>query len=165
MDKNEKDKEIFPYEVDFGSVTDFVDGKFVLVIKDDFWSDEELALFRQPMELNFCYTNDLAIFVLEGGPVDSGDFYFNVQESDAKDELLNADQLSIQVLLIDGMNRICAKKNHDFTKQESKEIIDLLKKQSEVEFMPGEYEVNVEGLQSAYEPYDLNKFSKVKVRL
>lgn len=160
-----KTGEVFPFEVDEGSVTDFVNGRFVLVVKDAFWSEEEIALFRQPMNLLFCYTNDLAIFILEGGPIDSSDFYFNIQESDEKDALLNAEQISADVLLLDGANRILGRKSHDFTREESTVIRDLLKKQSETEFMPGEYEVNVEGLQSAYEPYDLEKFSKVSVKL
>lgn len=157
--------EIFPYEVEYGSVTDYVDGHFVLVVKDHFWSDEEIEMFKNPIDLRFAYTNDIALFIVEGGPLDSGDFYFNIQECDEKENLLNADQLSAELLLIDDANRICAKRSHDFSKEESGIIHDLLKKQSEVEFMPGEYEVNVEGLQSAYEPYDLEKFSKVSVKL
>ncbi|MEY8380268.1 hypothetical protein [Ileibacterium valens] len=164
--KNEHKKgDIFPYEVDEGSVTDFVDGHFVLVVKDQFWSDEEIELFRQPIDLHFCYTNDLAFFIVEGGPLDSGDFYFNVQECDDKEALLNRDLLSAELLLIDGTNQIRAKRSHDFSKEESRQILELLKKQNETEFMPGEYEVNVEGLQNAYEPYDLEKFSKVSVKL
>jgi len=31
--------------------------------------------------------------------------------------------------------------------------------------MPGEYEVNIAGIQSAYEPFELEKFSKVSIKL
>lgn len=161
----EKKPEVFPYEVDEGSVTDFVDGRFVLVVKDSFWSDEELALFAGPIDLHFAYTNDIALFIVEGGPLDSGDFYFNVQECDERENLLSQDLLSAELLLIDGANQIRAKRAHNFSKEESRQILELLRQQNEAQFMPGEYEVNVEGLQSAYEPYDLEKFSKVSVKL
>ena len=37
-------KEIFPYEVEMGTIMDYVDGRFMLVIKDEYWTDEELRL-------------------------------------------------------------------------------------------------------------------------
>ena len=75
-------REKFPYDLDLGAVMDFVEDHFMLVIKDEVWTEEELNLLKQPLSLNFCYTNDIAIFVVEGGDIDSSDFYFNVQDCD-----------------------------------------------------------------------------------
>lgn len=161
MDKNEK----FPYEIDNGAVVDFVDGRFLLAIKDDFWSDEEIALCRRPLDLHYCYTNDLAIFVLEGGPIDSGDFYFNIQECDEAESLLNSDSIKAEVMFVNGANDICFKRQAEFSAKDSEEIKSTLKKQSETEFFEGEYDVNVEGIQSAYQPYDLLKFARASLKI
>ena len=83
-------KEIFPYEVEMGTIMDYVDGRFMLVIKDEYWTDEELRLLNSPLELNFCYTQNTANFVVEGGDIDSSDFYFNIQDCDWKEQLLNS---------------------------------------------------------------------------
>ena len=78
MEKREK----FEYDIDFGAIMDYVENRFMLVIKDEEWTQEEIELIKNDVHLSFCYTQDIAIFVLEGGDIDSSDFYFNVQECD-----------------------------------------------------------------------------------
>ena len=82
---------------------DYVENRFMLVLKDKEWTEEELGML-DPLRIGFCYTNGLAIFVLEGGDIDSSDFYFNIQECDWKDALLNADQVTVEVVLVDQHN-------------------------------------------------------------
>lgn len=158
-------KEKFPYELPLGSAVDYVDNAFLLVIKDDSWNEDQLKLMREPLQVHFCYTNGMAIFVLEGGAVDSADFYFNIQESDGKEALLNADTLKLELVLVDEDSNIRFYKSKDLSKADSALILDTLKKQNELEFMPGEYDVNVEGLQSAYDPYDLVKFEVLGTKM
>lgn len=143
---------------------DFVDGKFMLVIKDETWSDEEIAMLKS-LRVAFCYWNDLAIFVVEGGDIDSSDFYFNIQECDQKEELLGQERLGIEILLIDKNNDILFKKSQSFTKEQSDKIKSFLKRQSEIPFMKGEYDVNVSGIQSAYEPFELLKFEQCAIKM
>lgn len=143
---------------------DFLDGKFMLVIKDETWSEEEIAMLNS-LRVAFCYWNDLAIFVVEGGDIDSSDFYFNIQECDQKEELLNQEQLAVEVVLVDKNNDILFKKSQIFTKEQSDKIRSFLKKQSEVPFMEGEYDVNVSGIQSAYEPFELLKFEQCAIEM
>lgn len=143
---------------------DFVDGKFMLVIKDETWSDEEIAMLKS-LRVAFCYWNDLAIFVVEGGDIDSSDFYFNIQECDQKEELLGQERLGIEILLIDKNNDILFKKSQSFTKEQSDKIKSFLKRQSEILFMKGEYDVNVSGIQSAYEPFELLKFEQCAIKM
>ena len=155
------EKKKFEYDVDLGAIMDYVDDRFMLVIKDETWSEEEIKLLRQGMILNFCYTQDLAIFVLEGGDIDSSDFYFDIQDCDLKEEILKQDRLDVELVLVDQNNDICFSKRKTLTKEQSQIVLNCLKTQSQVKFMPGEYEINVSGIQSSYEPYELEKFSKV----
>lgn len=157
--------EKFTYDIDIGTIMDFVEDRFMLVIKDEKWTAEELALLRNPLHLHFCYTQDIAIFVLEGGPVDSGDFYFNIQDCDWKNELLNASLIDVEVLLVNEKNEICWKKRKTLSAEQSNRILACIKKQAHVQFAPDEYDVNVQGIQSAYEPYELNTFAVVSAAL
>lgn len=159
------EKKKFAYDVEIGTIMDYVEDYFMLVIKDETWSDEEIELIKKGATLNFCYTQDLAIFVLEGGDIDSSDFYFNIQDCDLKDEILEKELLDVELILVDGKNNVWYSKRKTLSLEQSKIILDCLKKQAQVGFMPGEYEVNIAGIQSAYEPFELEKFSKVSIKL
>ena len=159
------EKKKFAYDVEIGTIMDYVEDHFMLVIKDETWSDEEIELIKKGATLNFCYTQDLAIFVLEGGDIDSSDFYFNIQDCDLKDEILEKELLDVELILVDGKNNVWYSKRKTLCLEQSKIILDCLKKQAQVGFMPGEYEVNIAGIQSAYEPFELEKFSKVSIKL
>lgn len=159
------EKKKFAYDVEIGTIMDYVEDHFMLVIKDETWSDEEIELIKKGATLNFCYTQDLAIFVLEGGDIDSSDFYFNIQDCDLKDEILEKELLDVELILVDGKNNVWYSKRKTLSLEQSKIILDCLKKQAQVGFMPGEYEVNIAGIQSAYEPFGLEKFSKVSIKL
>lgn len=159
------EKKKFAYDVEIGTIMDYVEDHFMLVIKDETWSDEEIESIKKGATLNFCYTQDLAIFVLEGGDIDSSDFYFNIQDCDLKDEILEKELLDVELILVDGKNNVWYSKRKTLSLEQSKIILDCLKKQAQVGFMPGEYEVNIAGIQSAYEPFELEKFSKVSIKL
>ena len=159
------EKKKFAYDVEIGTIMDYVEDHFMLVIKDETWSDEEIELIKKGATLNFCYTQDLAIFVLEGGDIDSSDFYFNIQDCDLKDEILEKELLDVELILVDGKNNVWYSKRKTLSLEQSKIILDCLKKQAQVGFMPGEYEVNIAGIRSAYEPFELEKFSKVSIKL
>lgn len=159
------EKKKFAYDVEIGTIMDYVEDHFMLVIKDETWSDEEIELIKKGATLSFCYTQDLAIFVLEGGDIDSSDFYFNIQDCDLKDEILEKELLDVELILVDGKNNVWYSKRKTLSLEQSKIILDCLKKQAQVGFMPGEYEVNIAGIQSAYEPFELEKFSKVSIKL
>ena len=133
------EKKKFAYDVEIGTIMDYVEDHFMLVIKDETWSDEEIELIKKGATLNFCYTQDLAIFVLEGGDIDSSDFYFNIQDCDLKDEILEKELLDVELILVDGKNNVWYSKRKTLSLEQSKIILDCLKNQAQVGFMPGEY--------------------------
>ena len=154
-----KTVEKFPYDVDFGAIMDYVDGRFMLVIKDESWSDEEIALLQKGSKLHFCYTMDIAIFIFEGGDIDSSDFYFNVQDCDAKESLLKQEIVDVELILVNAKNEVCFKKRKTLTKEQSAKILECLHHQNTVAFRTDEFDVNVQGLQDAYEPFELEKYA------
>lgn len=160
-----QNREKFPYDVEMGTVMDFVDGKFMLIIKDEDWYDHEIKEIKDDFSIQFGYSNGIAFFIGEGGDVDNCDFYFNIQECDEKVNLLNKELLEVEVYFLDKENGIALKLDKTLSKDETKEIQKWLKQQAEIEFMPGEYDVNVEGMMSAYEPFELEKFEKCKWKM
>lgn len=121
------EKKKFAYDVEIGTIMDYVEDHFMLVIKDETWSDEEIELIKKGATLNFCYTQDLAIFVLEGGDIDSSDFYFNIQDCDLKDEILEKELLDVELILVDGKNNVWYSKRKTLSLEQSKIILDCLK--------------------------------------
>jgi len=119
-------KKKFAYDVEIGTIMDYVEDHFMLVIKDETWSDEEIELIKKGATLNFCYTQDLAIFVLEGGDIDSSDFYFNIQDCDLKDEILEKELLDVELILVDGKNNVWYSKRKTLSLEQSKIILDCL---------------------------------------
>ena len=126
------EKKKFAYDVEIGTIMDYVEDHFMLVIKDETWSDEEIELIKKGATLNFCYTQDLAIFVLEGGDIDSSDFYFNIQDCDLKDEILEKELLDVELILVDGKNNVWYSKRKTLSLEQSKIILDCLKKQAQL---------------------------------
>lgn len=156
----------FPYDIPEGAVMDYVDGRFVVAVKDDCWNEEELALLKQePFVVTMCWYNGILPFILEGGPVDSSDVYFNIQESDAGDEILGLETApDMEIVLVDAENMVEWQKRKTLPDAFWQQLKQLLKQQAQTAFMPGEYDVNVEGLMSAYEPFELHKYEKATVK-
>lgn len=162
MKKNEK----FPWPLEEGTAMDFADGELILAVKDEDWNDSQLESAKNsPFSVLFCETNGLIIALLEGGPLDTCDFYFNIQECDAKDELLACKNLPIQAVLIDGQNNIAEIKSTTLSSEKTEELRKLFEKQAQMEFMPGEYDVNLDGMLAAFEPAELARYGKVSVEL
>ncbi len=161
MKKNEK----FPWPMEEGAAVDFADGELIFAIKDDEWNDEQLESAKQPFQVEVCFDNGLIFFLLEGGPLDTCDFYFNIQDCDEKDALLASKNLEVQALLINDQDVIQAVKSATLSTKQTTELIDLLKKQNQTEFMPGEYDCNVEGMQAAFEPAELARYAKFSFEL
>ncbi len=152
--------EKFPWQIDEGAVCDYVDGTLILAVKDDEWNDAQLERAGEPFGVEVCETNGIVIFLMDGGPLDTCDFYFNIQECDEKKELMAQKNLKVQAVLIDKDDVIRIIKTGSLTLEKTRELQELFKKQEAYDFMPGEYDCNVEGLQSAYEPTELAKYAK-----
>ena len=57
------------------TVMDFVEDRFIFLVKDSFWNDVELQMARtMPLEIDFLYRYDVAVFLLTGGDLFPGGF-------------------------------------------------------------------------------------------
>lgn len=145
---------------------DYAEGTLLFVVKDTDWNENQIqSAQRDPFHVVACETNGLLIFLLEGGPLDTCDFYFNIQDCDEKEKLLADNSLPVQALLVDGDNTIVAVKSATLSRQATQALHALFEKQDQMDFMPGEYDCNVEGMQAAFEPAELGRYEKLSFDL
>lgn len=156
----------FPFEIEgLGTIMDYVEDRFLFIVKDEFWSEEEKAmLMQEPMEVALYYRYDVAVFLVSGGDIDTSDFYFNVQECEWKEQLLSSTTLQASLILLDQDNIVCCRRDVTFPKADSQQIIQLLREQNEVRYHEGEFDVNAQGLMSALQPFEMREKATVSMK-
>lgn len=156
----------FPFEIEgLGTIMDYVEDRFLFIVKDEFWSEEEKAmLMQEPMEVALYYRYDVAVFLVSGGDIDTSDFYFNVQECEWKEQLLSSTTLQASLILLDQHNIVCCRRDVTFPKADSQQIIQLLREQNEVRYHEGEFDVNAQGLMSALQPFEMQEKATVSMK-
>ena len=156
----------FPFEIEgLGTIMDYVEDRFLFIVKDEFWSEEEKAmLMLEPMEVALYYRYDVAVFLVSGGDIDTSDFYFNVQECEWKEQLLSSTTLQASLILLDQDNIVCCRRDVTFPKADSQQIIQLLREQNEVRYHEGEFDVNAQGLMSALQPFEMQEKATVSMK-
>lgn len=158
--------EVFPSAIEAeGTVMDVVDGEFVFVIKDEVWMEEECqAMKHNPLTLDFVYKYDIAVFLLTlEDAVDTSDFIFNVHDNDYPQSLYQTfeqgDGYVMTLYLIDRTNTVCAKRRVRMAQSMSNTISKCLLKQKQAPFMEEEFLCNLQGMQSAWEPFEMQKMA------
>ena len=156
----------FPFEIEgLGTIMDYVEDRFLFIVKDEFWSEEEKAmLMQEPMEVALYYRYDVTVFLVSGGDIDTSDFYFNVQECEWKEQLLSSTTLQASLILLDQDNIVCCRRDVTFPKADSQQIIQLLREQNEVRYHEGEFDVNAQGLMSALQPFEMQEKATVSMK-
>lgn len=161
-----KKNDILPWDLEEGAVMDFVENQMLLILKDEDWNENQLqSATDNSIQVVVCENNGVLIFLAQGGPIDTCDFYFNVQECDEKKALLAQRNLDIRLLLVNNENRIVSIKSATLSLKLTEQLVEILKKQAEYPFMPGEFDANVDGLMATYEPAELYRFKKMEFEL
>lgn len=159
-------KECFPIEIEgFGTMIDYYDHQFVAIIKDEKWSDTELAYFKKnKLLINLVYERDCLFFLLSVNDViETSDFIFNVN-SDEYDlsefrEFVNGEGYIFHLYLLDQANIVCASKKIVLSTPMSNCLSRLLLKQKSAEYHEDKMLEELAKLQEQYEPFELQEFS------
>lgn len=164
IEVNEK----FPIAIEGeGTVMDFVDGEFVFVLKDEEWTPFELmALKQNKLSIDFVYKFDIAVFLLTvDDAIDTSDFIFNVHDNEYDDTLYRAFEkgsgFPCVLYLIDKDMEVKGKRKVMLSSKMSEIIVSKLKEQRDRPYMEAEFQCNLEGLQSAYEPFEMQPLALV----
>lgn len=144
-----------------GTVMDYVDHEFVFVIKDEEWTEFELtALQKRPLEIAFVYKFDIAIFLLTlEDAIDTSDFIFNVHDNvydvQLYEPFAKGSGYTCAFYLVDADNIVRGRKIVQLSNEMSSAIAKCLKQQQENPYREEEFQCNLEGLQAAWEPFEL----------
>lgn len=162
MQVNEK----FPWDLEEGAFCDYTQNTLFFVVKDESWNEDQLSVMKkEPISIMFGTPMGLGLFLVEGGALDTCDFYFNIQECDEKEDLLAQKKLNVALVLLDQDNIIRFERSKILGAQISEEIVQALRRLNEEEQAPGEFDCNALGLMSACEPAELGKYARIQFPL
>ena len=159
-------EETFPIDIEEeGTVMDYVDDEFVFIIKDMQWTAFELeALKKQTLQMDFVYKYDIAVFLLTlEDAIDTSDFIFCCHDNDYASSLYKTFDkgtgYACVLYLIDANNVVKGKRRIQLSMIMSNIISSKLKEQREHPYLEAEFSCNLEGMQNAYEPFELQPFA------
>jgi hypothetical protein len=157
-------QEKMPFELSNGIYIDFVDHRFVIIVKDEIWTDyEKEALHRQPLHIYFLYERICGLFLLENvDSIDTSDASFDIHNCDEKDALFQEKCFQVEIYLLNGENLVCAGRSVTFDRSSTQTIKEALKKQSETPYDDAGFDRALAKIQGTYEPFELEPLALVK---
>lgn len=163
---NLKKDDIFPFDMEEGIVIDYIDHKFIMVLKDSTWSEFELkGLLQKKCTISFVYERICALFLFGiDDCIETSDASFDIHNCEYADEILSPENecFEFEVYFIDEQNRIAGLKKITFTKEMSKIIQTNLQMQQEATYDDAGFDKALAKLQSQYEPFELEEIAKTK---
>lgn len=150
---------IFPVDLDQnGFLVDYVEGRFVMVLKDQSWSDFEIqALQKHRITVSFLYERVCAVFLLEvTDAIDTSDAAFDIHNCEDADKLLRQEEpYDIEIYLVDVNHKICAQRRITLSKAMSELIKEKLEVQSATPYDEMGFDRALMKLQRTYEPFEM----------
>lgn len=161
-----KKDEICPFTLEDGIVMDYLENRFVIIVKDELWSDfEKQALQRNKLNIYFLYERVCAIFLLENvDSIDTSDIIFNIKNCDEKDACIQQMQYEFEIYLIDKENKVCAIRSVTMDKASSTIIREALTMQMNAPFDEEGFDRALMKLQGRYEPFEMEDMALVKAK-
>lgn len=159
-----KKEEICPFTLENGIVIDYMKDRFVMMIKDDVWTEYEIQAFQHhKLKLSFLYERVCAIFLFENvDSIDTSDVSFDIHNCEEAAALLANDQYDVEIYLIDQTNKFCAGRSVSFDKSASRIMKESLSKQMETPYDDAGFDHALEKIQSVYEPYEMEDMASIK---
>ncbi|MEG0176712.1 hypothetical protein [Anaerorhabdus sp.] len=150
--------------IEDGIWLDFLEQTWIFFIKDKVWVDEEIQLFRRnKIHLSYFQKGVIDGFLLEvNDMIETSDIPFCIL--DATKEFLNTlkdnQNYNALFLLIDGSNKICARKEGSMSFEVSSAIKHALREQRMNDYDEKAFNIALTKMQKRYEPYELEEFIK-----
>lgn len=153
-----------PFELTDGICIDFIDHRFVIIVKDDVWTDyEKEALHQQPLHIYFLYERICALFLLENvDAIDTSDISFDIHHCEETEALFQEECYQLEIYLLDQNNIVCAGRSVTFNRSNSQQIKEALKQQLETPYDDAGFDRALAKIQGTYEPFELETFAIFK---
>lgn len=159
-----KKEETCPFEIENGIVIDYMCDRFVMIIKDDVWTEYEVTAFHHhKLHISFLYDRVCAIFLFENvDSIDTSDASFDIHSCDEAQALLAKDQYDVEIYLVNQANKICAGRSISFDKTASSTIKKSLQKQMDTPYDDDGFDRALQKIQGVYEPFEMEQMALVK---
>lgn len=159
-----QNNEVIPVEIEEGIVIDYTENRFVIVIKDQVWTEyERNALYHNPLHIYFGYERVCAFFLIENvDSIDTSDAVFDIHVCEAKEALLQQEQYDIEIYLLNHQNQVCASRNVTLNKNDSRIIREALIKQQAATYDEAGFDRALYKLQHTYEPFEMEELALFK---
>lgn len=161
---NWKTTETCPVELENGIVIDYVNDNFVMLLKDDIWSEFECdAFLHHKMNIGFIYERVCAIFLLEvEDGIEVSDVSFDIHNCEEAKELLASDDCyHIELYLLDAKNTVCASRKITLSRQTTTMIKNTLQRQLDTPYDDEGFDRSLMKIQGTSQPYELMERSAV----
>lgn len=159
-----KKDEICPFTLEDGIVVDYMENRFVMIIKDDIWTDFEVQAFaRNKLYISFLYERVCAMFLFTNvDSIDTSDASFDVHNCDEKEILLQQLQYDMEIYLVGSEHKIYAARSISFDKQASALIRSNLQKQMDTPYDDEGFDRALMKIQGSYEPFEMEEMALLK---
>lgn len=159
-----KKDETCPYDLEDGIMVDYIEERFVLIVKDEVWTDYEVHAFHHnKINISFLYERVCALFLFENSDsIDTSDASFDIHLCDEAEALLHKEQYDMELYLVDQKNVICAGRSISFDKAASTIIRTHLEKQFDTPYDEEGFDRALMKIQSAAQPFELEEKALVK---
>lgn len=147
-----------------GIAIDYTEGRFVLVVKDDIWTEYECrALHHHPLHIYFVYERVCALFLLENvDSIDTSDAIFDIHSCDEAQRLLESELYDMEIYLLDAHDMVCASRRVSFDRKNSAIIRTYLQKQMDTPYDDEGFDRALAKIQGAYEPFEMEQMALFK---
>ena len=156
----------FEFELDEGTAIDFIDDEWVLVVKDEFWTEYECkALKRNKVTISFVERGIVDLFLIQvEDALETSDCPFNVHADDYSScfkEFNKGEGYLFNVVYLNKENEIIAKRTVRLNTEMSNCISSHLKNQNENQVEEIDFEASLAKIQSKCEPFECEEFALI----
>lgn len=147
-----------------GIVMDYMENRFVIVIKDAVWCEHECwALHHNPLHIYFLYERICAIFLVENvDSIDTSDISFDIHECGEAQQLLKNERYDIEIYLVNEDQAVCAARSVSFNREQSEIVREYLQKQYDTPYDEVGFDRALQKIQGTYEPFEMEHMALFK---
>ena len=154
-----KVQEKCPFSVEEGVVMDFVDGQWVILIKDEVWQDEERKAFRRNAgKFSFFPLDTVVFFTVNIDDVlETSDLPFMIQDCEWADQLISQPEQKVTLALLDKEDTVLELRQLTLPHKETVMICERLKAILDQEFAEEVSCNQIDRTQMKFQPYEMEE--------
>ena len=147
------------YSIDDGVMIDYVEGTWLILIRDEIWQREEIQAFlHNPGLLGFLPLDTVVFFTVRIEDVlETSDLPFMIQQNEQPQLLLQDGAMKVTLALLGRESRVEAVRTLMLNEQQSRQIADSLRRIWQGGYDQQSSDNQIDRTQQRYQPYELDE--------